>query len=240
MPDLGAPSVSQINKAGRILKRWGKEGYPADKDTYAVSDEVMHALEILLRFRAAHSVPLVTANNGLRSMVKTAGCQVEVSQRLKRAPTILGKLLREPTLALSRMQDIGGCRAVVGSIPEIRAVQRRLVKNRPVYSISDYIETPRSSGYRGVHVVVDYGGRRIEMQLRTRVMHEWAVTVERLSGRLSEFFKSDGDHPIQQLMSVISQAMALEEEGKAVGVDVLDEMRRLRREAQPYLDRGTS
>ncbi len=37
---------------------------------------------------------------------------VQVSQGLKRVPTIIDKLLREPTLLLSRMQDIGDCRAI--------------------------------------------------------------------------------------------------------------------------------
>lgn len=37
---------------------------------------------------------------------------VHVSQRLKRVPTIMNKLLSEPTLPLSRMHDIGGCRAI--------------------------------------------------------------------------------------------------------------------------------
>ncbi len=44
---------------------------------------------------------------GLRSMVRTERCQIEVSQRLKRVPTIIDKLLREPTMQLANMQDIG-------------------------------------------------------------------------------------------------------------------------------------
>jgi len=47
---------------------------------------------------------------GLRSVVGTEGCTVEVTQRLKRVPTIVDKLRREPTMQLASMQDIGGCR----------------------------------------------------------------------------------------------------------------------------------
>ena len=36
----------------------------------------------------------------------------QLSQRLKRVPTIIDKLLCEPTLPLFRMQDISGCRAI--------------------------------------------------------------------------------------------------------------------------------
>jgi len=53
--------------------------------------------------------------------------------------------------------------------------------NRPVLVYRDYISDPRRSGYRGVHVIVGYDGRQIEVQLRTRVMHDWAIAVERLS-----------------------------------------------------------
>lgn len=116
---------------------------------------------------------------GLRSVVKTEQCEVEVSQRLKRIPTIIDKLVREPTMQLANMQDIGGCRAVLNSFDEVRRVQRRLSKNRPPLRVSDYIAEPRASGYRGVHVVVQYDGRPVEVQLRTQAMHEWAITKPR-------------------------------------------------------------
>ncbi len=227
---------SQVKKAGRVLRRHLR----GDEVPFG---DVMQARSVLLQYRAAHQRPFTTANMGLRSMVRTERCvAVEVSQRLKRVPTILDKLMRmrEPTLPLSSMQDIGGCRAVLHSIDEVRRVEARLRRNRPPVAHSDYIRTPRESGYRGVHLVVQYGGRNIEVQLRTRVMHEWAITVERLSGRLGEDLKGDGTHPVQQLLASISAAMALEEVGSTVDVALLDELRRLRVQAAPYLAaRGT-
>lgn len=196
----------------------------------------MHAaIDVLLAFRAAHQAPLTSSTMGLRSMVKSEGCSVEVSQRLKRVPTIIDKLVREPTLPLATMQDLGGCRAVLGSIEELRRVEARLKKRRPPVRVNDYITTPRSSGYRGVHVIVDYHGRNIEVQLRTKVMHEWAITVERLSGRLRENLKGDGLHVVQQLLAAISRAMALEESDMTVDAQLLDDMSRLRTVAAPYL-----
>jgi hypothetical protein len=66
-------------------------------------------------------------------------------------------------------------------------------------------------------------------------MHAWAITVERLSWRARRNLKTDGDHPIQQLMAVISQAMAIEEEGGTVSDEILLTLATLREEAQPYL-----
>ena len=50
---------------------------------------------------------------------------VQVSQRMKRVPTIIDKLLREPTLLLSRMQDIGGCRAMLPTL--VTEVERQRI-----------------------------------------------------------------------------------------------------------------
>lgn len=229
---LGGPTTSQVNKAGKLLRRWAT-GELTDEESYRRS------LEVLLSFRAAHKDPLATANMGLRSMVRSEGCRIEVTQRLKRVPTILDKLRREPTMQLASMQDLGGCRTVLDSIDEVRRVQKRLAKNRPPIRVSDYIGTPRTSGYRGVHVVVSYKGRAIEVQLRTKVMHEWAITVERLSGRLQEDLKSSmGPEPLLQLLAVISEAMALEELGRVVGADLLTRISELRRLAVPWLGGG--
>ena len=82
-------------------------------------------------------------------------------------------------MQLANMQDIGGCRAVLDGIGQVPRVQDRLCNNRPPWRLADYIDKPRSSGYRGVHVIVGYSAgsseqdveRPIEVQLRTRVMH---------------------------------------------------------------------
>lgn len=227
------PSTSQVNKAGRLLRHHyhGRE--------LLDSDRLSAAIDVVLRFRAAHQAPLAKANMGLRSVVHTTRCErVEVSQRLKRVPTLIDKLRREPNLALATMQDIGGCRAVLASVDEVRRVEARLKKNRRPVRVSDYIKEPRESGYRGVHVVVEYDGRRIEVQLRTQVMHAWAITVERASGRLRLDLKEDGDHVLQRLFRAISTAMEVEEQGRVVDRELLDIMDELRTEAAPYLAGG--
>jgi ppGpp synthetase/RelA/SpoT-type nucleotidyltranferase len=176
---------------------------------------------------------------GLRSMIRTEGYTVEVSQRLKRVPTIVYKLLREPTMQLANMQDIAGCRAVLRSVPQVRDVQRRLQKNRPPVRVNDYIETPRPSGYRGVHMIVIYDTRQIEVQLRTDVMHQWAIAVERFGGRIGEDLKSgEGPAEVLQWLAVVSEAMALEEAGQTVSDRLLSRINNLRTEAVPYLTTG--
>lgn len=232
MTPVSGPSKSQVNKAGKVLRRWAR-------GELVSSDQHRDAGTVLLEHRAVHRIPLTKATMGLRSVVRTEQCEVEVSQRLKRVPTIIDKLVREPTMQLSSMQDIGGCRAVLNSIDEVRRVQRRLSRNRPPLRVSDYVAAPRASGYRGVHVVVEYDARPVEVQLRTQAMHEWAITVERLGGRLGEDLKSGyGPPQVLQLLEVISEAMAIEEEGGIVGPDTLGRLGEFRRIAAPFLEGG--
>jgi ppGpp synthetase/RelA/SpoT-type nucleotidyltranferase len=169
-------------------------------------------------------------------MVATEQCTVEVSQRLKRVPTILDKITRYPDMRLAKMQDIGGCRAVLSTVDELRRVERRVRKNRPPIRHSDYITDPKDSGYRGVHLVVQYDDRAIEVQLRTQVMHQWAITVERLSGRLRVDLKSNvGPAEVLAYLGAASEAMAIEEAGGVVDQAFLGRLSVLREQAVPYL-----
>ena len=78
---------SQVNRAGRVLRELWRA-----RDLSLVGERERRAWETLVSFRAAHGRALIKANNGLRSMLRTEGCAVEVSQRLKRVPSIPEKL----------------------------------------------------------------------------------------------------------------------------------------------------
>jgi ppGpp synthetase/RelA/SpoT-type nucleotidyltranferase len=220
---------TQINKAGKALSKQEKADPVAKQQ----------ALTLLLLYRATHQVPLTKATMGLRSRVATAKCaRVEVSQRLKRIPTILDKLNREPTMKLANMQDIGGCRAILADIDEVRRVQKRL--RQRTLKLYDYIVAPKDSGYRGIHVIVEYDGRLTEVQLRTRLMHQWAYTVERLSGRLGVDLKAgQGPAPVLSWLRLVSEAMALEEAGHPVDNEGMRHLQALRRKALPYVEGGS-
>lgn len=227
-------SKTKVNKAAKTLRSLWIPG----ADTPDV-DAIREAFGVILRYRASHQLPLTKATMGLRSRVITAKCaSVDVSQRLKRVPTILDKLRREPTMQLANMQDIGGCRAVLDSIDEVRRVEKRL-KGRAL-KVYDYIKEPRVSGYRGVHVIVEYDGRVTEVQLRTRIMHEWAYTVERLSGRLGVDLKSGkGPEPVLAWLKAVSEVMALEEMGEVADAEMLEGLEALRVRALSFLGGGS-
>lgn len=224
-----------MNRAGKVLR-----SVITDPASTAVTEEQLDsAIETLFLFRAAHAYPLTKATVGLRQRVAAERCRIEVSQRLKRAPTIVDKLRREPTMALSKMRDIGGCRAVLDSVDELRRVERRYLSSRSsriLVDHHDYVKTPKASGYRAVHLTVTYDDRLIEVQLRTRVMHEWAVTVERLTSRVGEDFKSgEGSEHVLAFLQAASEAMAEEELNGHVHPDVAARVSQLRPLAVQFL-----
>jgi ppGpp synthetase/RelA/SpoT-type nucleotidyltranferase len=231
MPDV--PSPSRVKKAGSRIRRYMR-GDEHDLD------RALEEVEVMERWRRAHYVPLVSANNGLRSRARTLGINAEVTQRLKRRQTILEKLQREPTLDLSRMQDIGGCRAVVPDHADLRRLEARVVSRLPVVNVDDRVKTPRISGYRAVHIVVLYQGRAVEIQLRTQSMHAWALAAEDYSGEIGENLKQDGTHPIQLFLAAAADIMDLNERGLPVPLELreLHESRRVA--ARPFLSGGSS
>ena len=233
------PSVSAVNRAGDVLRKIRVFG---NLDAFTVpqeveADQIFEALDILEAWRAAHARPLGAATMGLRSRVTTMGCsQIEVSQRLKRIPTIIDKLRREPGMKLGRMHDIGGCRAVLRCLDEVQRVQSRYTGDTVTVRSKDYVDQPKSDGYRAVHVIVKYQGRLIEVQLRTQVQHEWAYTVESITSRFGLDIKAGGGPaPVRDWFAAVSDAMALEERGDPVSPELVDRVTTLRTAAQPYL-----
>lgn len=195
-------------------------------DGEADLEALERAITVIKEYRSGFGAPMVKFNNGLRYYSSKCGVKADVTQRLKREATIIDKLSdRERGLDLSRMQDIGGLRAVVDTIDDLRRFENELDAAWPhfITDRDDYIKSPRKSGYRALHLKLLRDGLPIEVQLRTRRMHEWAEFVERLSMRLRENFKQDaGEHPVQVLARLLSEVYRREEEGDQVDADLID------------------
>jgi putative GTP pyrophosphokinase len=184
-------SKSQVVKAGKLLRRRRLGGPPLSPEDYAKAMAALH------EWRARHSYPLQKATMGLRQRVAGEHCDTRwVSQRLKRKPTIIDKLAREPTMQLTTMQDIAGCRVVLDSVDEVRRVEKRWrKKSGPVIRVDDYITEPKLSGYRGVHLIVTYDGFQVEVQLRTRLQHYWGTAIEDVGPVIGADLKSGQGPP---------------------------------------------
>ena len=101
--------------------------------------------------------------------------------RVKRIESIVSKLQREPKMQLSRMSDIAGCRCILQSNDKAYALKKRLEERLCVKHINDYISTPKSNGYKSLHLIVSLSendSKTIEIQLRCLQDHNWATLVE--------------------------------------------------------------
>lgn len=202
-------SKNTINKVGKIL---------AKKNPGKI--EIAYAIDMLNRWRLCHAYPINTLKVTLRRKLQGFPEGYIVAQRLKRAPTIINKLQRYPDMQLFRMQDIGGLRAILDSVGNARKLERIFKKskfNHELASSKDYIKEPKSSGYRGIHLVYkyknnkvpQYNGLLIELQIRTKLQHVWATTVETMGTFLGEALKSSqGDKKWLSFFSLCSAAFA--------------------------------
>lgn len=210
------PSKSSVKKAGSRIRQHARGELGVEQYT--------RAIEILRDYRACFAYPTMATNMYLRRLLEKERIEGQVSQRLKKVPTILEKLTeRETTTDLARLHDIGGCRVIVQDIATVRQLEDR-IRDDPKNNLikgRDYIQSPRISGYRAVHLVVARNDALpIEIQLRSRVMHQWAETAEGFSKELGLNLKQDGDHVVQRFLAVASEIFSHQEVGQSIGLEV--------------------
>lgn len=195
-------SKKEVNRAGIIL---------LDKSL----EEQDKAKMILDNWRACHVEPLNAFQQSLEEKLSSTDSTALVSQRLKRTPSIISKLERNPQMKLSRMQDIGGIRAVVNNMQKVRELESGYKKGTEIFSISsggkDYINYPKTSGYRSVHQIFKCpNGYSIELQIRTQIQHAWATAVETMGTFLNNSLKSsEGPEKWLDFFALASSAFAV-------------------------------
>lgn len=60
-------------------------------------------------------------------------------------------------MALSKMEDIGGVRAVLRAQGQVDAIRHEIERQKrwTVRRVRDYIAQPKEDGYRAIHVIVE-------------------------------------------------------------------------------------
>ncbi|HJS88947.1 MAG TPA: bifunctional (p)ppGpp synthetase/guanosine-3',5'-bis(diphosphate) 3'-pyrophosphohydrolase [Steroidobacteraceae bacterium] len=112
----------------------------------------------------------------LRSELQAAGIEAEVYGRPKHMYSIYRKMQRKQ-LAFEQLFDIRAVRVIVATVRDCYAALG-IVHGLWTYipgEFDDYIATPKGNFYRSIHTaVLGPQGRSIEVQIRTREMHEHA------------------------------------------------------------------
>ena len=120
--------------------------------------------------------------------MKKLYCPIEiVSGRVKSPKSIIDKAIRMNVpfdYIDERLYDIGGIRITCKYVEDVYLVAE-MIKNRrdiTLLEVRDYIKNVKPSGYRSLHLIVEYhvetieGSEpiRLEFQIRTHSMHFWA------------------------------------------------------------------
>lgn len=129
---------------------------------------------LTLRSQTGDLIPQITRD--IRDVLEKTGIEAEVFGREKK-PYSVWRKMQEKKEGFSRLSDIYGFRIITRDIGDcyraLGAIHQRwrAVPGR----FKDYISQPKSNGYRSIHTTVSgRDGKRVEVQIRTRQMHEVA------------------------------------------------------------------
>jgi putative GTP pyrophosphokinase len=215
------PSKSAVTNAGDLLRRHRRGDGGIDPFTLHSAYETLSAFR---REWVRPPQPLVGTNMGLRSMLlRVVPGADPPTQRLKREDRIIQKLVRQPSLRLAQMQDIGGCRVVVPTLAELRRVCERIEHTwaADIAVIHDRIAKPQPTGYRAIHIIVSRHDRLVEVQLRTELQHRWARAVELAEQRTGDLLKDGvGDVDLIAWYRDLATAYAYQDRGEPVPTDL--------------------
>ena len=112
----------------------------------------------------------------IKMLLKANGIEAEVSGRPKHIYSIYKKMQRKH-LRFDQLFDIRAMRIIVDTVERCYEVLSLVHENFTVLSkeYDDYIAHPKPNGYQSLHTVVtDPSGKPVEIQIRTRAMHQFA------------------------------------------------------------------
>ncbi|MEP3345840.1 MAG: bifunctional (p)ppGpp synthetase/guanosine-3',5'-bis(diphosphate) 3'-pyrophosphohydrolase [Litoreibacter sp.] len=129
---------------------------------------------ITLQKETGNVVPKI--NDDIRTELSREDIGAEIYGRAKK-PYSIWRKMEEKKQSFSRLSDIYGFRVITNS--EDDCYRALGVLHRRWSSVpgrfKDYISQPKSNGYRSIHTTVSgRDGKRVEIQIRTRQMHDVA------------------------------------------------------------------
>jgi GTP pyrophosphokinase len=138
--------------------------------------DYQHVARLVDEKRTEREANVQTAAAELATLLTQAGLQADVQGRPKHLYSIWKKM-QGKHLSFDRVLDTRALRVVVPDVAACYAVLARVHAAWPAVDgeFDDYIARPKGNGYQSLHTVVQsLDGRPMEVQIRTRAMHEHA------------------------------------------------------------------
>ncbi|SFC79076.1 hypothetical protein SAMN05428997_111155 [Bosea sp. CRIB-10] len=225
-------SKAKIDKSGKAL------AYSSE-----LTEEILELEEIFDLYRADHLEPLSNTTLELQQWLHGYGSTYYIAQRLKRKPQIIRKLKRL-SVRLTQLQDIGGCRIIVNSnrdVNDLIGFIKQKVSTGSSFKllkITDYRERGRDiTGYRSVHMILSMAGKSLELQIRSRIQHYWAESIERTSVIYGHHLKEqEGDKAVIEYFKELSDVFYEIESGREPSIQSKISLDKLRIQAQKLIE----
>jgi Region found in RelA / SpoT proteins len=207
--------MKEVRRAGEALADnilWNEDAKP----------EILQTFSAINSFRDSHLFPMRSVRMSVIQRMRHKDIGGFTAARSKRLASIRKKLTRHPG-KLDQIQDLAGCRAILDNISGVHALVDDCRSGMPHKLVReyDYLQTPKDDGYRSHHMVFRYfgvgdreafDGRRVELQIRTRLQHSWATAVEAVGLFRNEDLKAgEGDEGWLRLFKLMSTEFALAE-----------------------------
>ncbi|MER9107964.1 RelA/SpoT domain-containing protein [Mesorhizobium sp. M7A.F.Ca.US.010.02.1.1] len=213
-----AYSMKAVRKAGDRLAKPIQFGRDITVGQYV---DALEIFSIANSWRDSHFLPMRSVRFSVGHHIRALRLEGDMASRPKRMASIRRKL-RESTTNLDTMNDIGGCRAIMADIKGVRSLLASMRDKFPheIHSREfNYIDEPKPDGYRSHHIVFKYrprdadteafDGRRIELQVRTKLQHSWATAVEAVGlFRGQDLKHGEGDQDWLRLFQLMSAEFA--------------------------------
>jgi GTP pyrophosphokinase len=166
--DIFAPLA---NRLGIWQVKWELEDLAF---RYVNPQKYKEIAELLSQRRTDRETQVHDIIDHLKEVLEQEGVQAEISGRPKHIYSIYKKMV-EKGKAFETLMDLRGVRLIVSDKPDCYAALGVIHTHwRPIpHEFDDYIAAPKDNMYQSLHTAVIYDdGRPLEVQIRTREMHQ--------------------------------------------------------------------
>ncbi len=213
------------NRLGIWQVKWELEDLSLRFTKPEVYSEIAHQLDENRESRIAFMHETVQL---IRRMLLEHGIKAEVSGRPKHIYSIYKKMERKH-LSFNQLYDVRALRVIVETVEQcyevLSIIQGTFSGLASEYD--DYISNPKPNGYRSLHtVILDEKERPIEIQIRTREMHEYNELGVAAHWRYKESGNSNkGDSSEDQKVAWLRQLLAWSSDVKPSGQSGIEDDR---------------